>query len=567
MNPAPRIHRKLVLSFVVAAFALSVRAAESQAPVPAAPAVSTPPSLATLINRGVKDLPAGGVVAAEITPEAINYFSAGSFAPSAEIAPEKVLFEIGSITKVFTGLLLAHAVLEGKAALTDPISKYLPADLALRPSVAAITLEQLATHTSGLPRMPSNFAPANPADPFADYTVERMYAFLRDHDIAKPAPHLSDYSNLGLGLLGHLLGRIYDKPWQQLIREKITAPLGMNDTVVGLDADRQARFAVPYSGTQPIAPWHLDALEGAGALRSTAADMSRFAQALLTGKPETLKAAWDLIRQQRVKVGQDGGIGLTVMTGGKDEKMFYHHGGATGGYRTHLEIVPGEKRAVVILVNNDTVSPGGLARRLRTPGESAAPAVVREEQPITAEQLAEFPGVYELEPNRVLTFILDDAGKLRLRLTGQPFGQVFFAGADLFFARIVKAEFQFSRDGAGKIEAVTLLQNGNELRAKRTDKPTPKVFFPPAEKLREYAGRYQLAPGMLFEIAVRGATLAVKLTGQPTFPVHNDAPDHFVYDVVEAALTFERGPDGTVTGLILHQNGNHSAPRLAAETK
>jgi D-alanyl-D-alanine-carboxypeptidase/D-alanyl-D-alanine-endopeptidase len=563
----PRCSRSAAVSLVLFAYVVrSLGAEETSIKTEAAAATPEAPSLSSLVQQAAKRLPAGGVVAAEITPTSIAYVSAGVVIPETGVAPENVLFEIGSITKVFTGLLLAHAVIEERVALSDPISTYLPSDLEMRPAVAAITLQQLATHTSGLPALPTNFAPASAADPYADYTVEQLYAFLRSYDPAAPGPQAHSYSNVGFGLLGHLLTRRYERSWAQLVQDKITGPLGMNDTVVELDAVRQSRFAVPYSGTQSVSPWHLPTLAGAGALRSTAADMSRFAQALLTGQPESLKAAWDLARQPRATLGgQAGSVGLGIMMGGRDSTRFYNHGGGTGGFRAHLEIGPGA-RAIVVLANNDSIEPGGMAAaRLRPRPVTTAP--VREEQAISVEKLAEFTGVYAVDGNRRFTAVIDDLGKLRMRLTGQPFLPIFFAGADRFFARAVAAEFQFARDAAGHIVSLTLHQNGNELLARRTADAPPKIVFLSPEKLSDYVGRYQLGPGLLFEIAPRGGTLTAKLTGQPAFPVHNLAPDHFVYDVVVAALTFERGTDGRVTGLILHQNGDHRAPRLPEQTK
>ncbi|HTX64353.1 MAG TPA: serine hydrolase domain-containing protein, partial [Opitutaceae bacterium] len=118
---------------------------------PAMTAEPAPRTLAEVVADAAAKLPAGGIVAAEIDHGAVHYTSAGDFAPRPGIPPEKVIFEIGSMTKVFTGLLLADTVNEGKARLDDPIGKFLPASLKLAPEVAAITLEQLATHTSGLP--------------------------------------------------------------------------------------------------------------------------------------------------------------------------------------------------------------------------------------------------------------------------------------------------------------------------------------------------------------------------------------------------------------------------------
>jgi hypothetical protein len=151
--------------------------------------------------------------------------------------------------------------------------------------------------------------------------------------------------------------------------------------------------------------------------------------------------------------------------------------------------------------------------------------------------------------------VIDESGRLRVRLTGQAFLPAFHAGNDRFFLKVVPAELQFGRGATGEVVSLTLHQNGRQISAKKTATPAPAVFFPKAEELAAYGGRYQLAPGAVFEIVHHGAVLTAKLTGQPAFPVHNDAPDHFVYDVVDAALTFERDATGAVTAVVLHRNG------------
>ena len=116
------------------------------------------------------------------------------------------IFEIGSVTKVFTSLLLADMVARNEVALNDPIAKYLPSDVKTPGrNGQSITLEDLATHTSGLPRLPTNFAPKDPANPYADFSVPQLYEFLSTYTLSRDIGSQYDYSNLGGGLLGHLL--------------------------------------------------------------------------------------------------------------------------------------------------------------------------------------------------------------------------------------------------------------------------------------------------------------------------------------------------------------------------
>lgn len=557
-----------LIAFCVSAHAQSPAASNPAAPGPATPAGPARPTLPSLLDRAASRLEAGGVIAAEAGPDGVRTFSAGHPAPRADIPPEKVIFEIGSITKVFTSLLLAQAVVEHKVSLDDPISRYLPPSLAMDPATAAITLEQLATHTSGLPRMPDNFSPKDRLDPFADYGVENLYAYLRAYRPKAPPPHPGDYSNLGVGLLGHILELVYQKPYADLIAAKITQPLGLPDTVVNLNAEQQGRFAVPHSGSRAVKPWHLSALAGAGALHSTAADLVHFAQILMTPQQNPLREAWEIARQPRHDFSGDK-IGLNVMIHRRNGETVYWHGGGTGGFRSYLEwSAQSGRHVLVILLNNDAIEGEALASALyEAKPDNPAERAGRVEAPLPAGKAAEYIGVYELNPMARFTLITDASGRLQARLTGQPFFPLFNAGNDRFFLRIVQAELQFGRSPEGRVTSVTLFQNGREIRAQRTDDPVPTVLFLPPAKEKEYVGRYELQPGYEFQISIKAGWLLVKLTGQPAFPIFSDQPDHFVLDVVKAAITFERSPDGAVKALVLHQNDRDQRAEKQLEGK
>jgi len=527
---------------------------------PAMTAEPAPRTLAEVVADAAGRLPAGGIVAAEIDHGAVHYTSAGDFAPRPGIPPEKVIFEIGSMTKVFTGLLLADTVNEGKARLDDPIGKFLPASLKLAPEVAAITLEQLATHTSGLPRLPDNFAPADRLDPYADYGVPAMYAFLQSYHPAKPVPQPADYSNFGMGLLGHILALIHGQSYAALVAERITGPLGMTDTVIELSPEQQARFAVPFSGATAVKPWRLTALAGAGALRSTAADLVRFAQALMSPGDTPLQQAWTLARQPRTDMDGEK-IGLAIMIGKRNGAVNYWHNGGTGGFRSALDFSPEAGHAVVVLINSDAREAETISAALTLPPADKTALAERAVVPLAPEKAGDYPGIYELGPHARFTVLPGGANQLLIRLTGQPFGPVFHAGNDRFFARFVQAEFQFNRGADGRVASVTLLQNGKELNAKRTDEPLPTVLPTTDAELQAYVGTYDPPPlaalgGAQFVFTVRRSTLFGKLDGQPALPVFADRADHFVYDVVDAQLTFERDADGKVTAVVLHQNGD-----------
>lgn len=298
-----------------------------------------------------------GIAVVEVAGETTATGHAGTLRADGPEVDADTLFEIGSITKVFTGILLADAVLKGKAVLDDPISKHLPADLLSDDSpLQAVTLLDLTTHTSGLPRLPGNLdRGGDPADPYAHYDEARLYAYLKGFQSSDFKDRgKTSYSNLGVGLLGHLLERVSGKPYEDLVKEMIFEPLGMRDSFVQrkpgvIPADRENRFATGHSGGKEVPHWHIDALAGAGAIVSSARDLARFAQAHWSEKtPADLRAAMEMAATpQRGKVGLGWFIG---------EKGLNHNGG-TGGFRSEIRISLDEKSASIRLMNGTGPAP------------------------------------------------------------------------------------------------------------------------------------------------------------------------------------------------------------------
>jgi len=177
------------------------------------------------------------------------------------------VFEIGSITKAFTGLLLADMSLRGEVSLDDAAQKYLPEGAKMpERNGHAITLRHLSMHHSALPRLPGNLKPADPANPYADYGPAQLYEFLAGHTLRRDPGASYEYSNLGAGLLGHLLARRAGKSYEDVLRERIIDPLGMRDTRITLTDAMKSRLAQGHGPQlEPVKNWDLDALAGAGA--------------------------------------------------------------------------------------------------------------------------------------------------------------------------------------------------------------------------------------------------------------------------------------------------------------
>lgn len=496
-----------------------------------------------------KSVPKGCIITAESVDGATTHGEVGTPEPP-DTPPQKVLFEIGSISKVFTGLLLAQAVLEEKVTPDTTLREIMGGKQSFAdPAVAAITLKQLATHTSGLPRLPDNLnAARNPSDPYAAYDRPLLDAAVAKQKLKGKPPFGQSYSNYGMGLLGDLLARLYGKSWEELVVEKITKPLGMSDTVVTLSDEQQRRFAPPYNGEKKAAAWHLTALAGAGALRSSSTDLLKFGAALLSPSGTQIKEALELMQRP---LAEDGAMGYGIMLDTVDGESVREHNGATGGYRALLQMIPGRRTVRVVLSNNASVDPSRIVSAMR----NERPRTVESDKVIKAEDLGAYEGVYNMGPKMRFT-VVRHGDQLWTQLTGQGFLRLYaHEKEDRFFLKAVAAELQFHRGTDGRVLSLTNHQNGRESTAMRSDKPAPPFIFHTAKELAPFAGTYELLPGRVIKVKAADGTLWAQLTGQSFLPVFQRRDNRFEYDLVEAALEFEQDKDGKMVSLKLHQNG------------
>jgi len=479
------------------------------------------------------------------------------------------IFEIGSATKVFTALLLADEVERGGMKLDDPVSKYLPPTVKVparngRP----ITLLDLATHTSGLPRMPDNFTPRDANNPYADYTVAQMYAFLADYTLPRDIGATYEYSNLGAGLLGHALARKAGADYEALVRARICRPLGMTNTQVVLPPGLKERLATGHNAAgEPAANWDIPTLAGAGALRSTANDLLKFVAANLGLLKSDLWPAMQLTQAPRQAAGAPEmqiGLGWHILNKFGTE-IIWHNGG-TGGYHAFIGFDKKKRRGVVVLANsaNSIDDIGFHLLEPRLPLARFAPAKERVAIKLEANILDRYAGQYELAP-KVFFNLRRDGQKLMAQLTGQAYCEIFPESETDFFYKVVNAQITFKRDAGGKVQSLVLHQNGLDQSAKKiSDKPPQErqaVKLDP--KLYDtYAGEFQLSPGAVFTIRRDGDRLMARLTGQSFLEIFPESETEFFYNAVDAQITFVKDSQGRVTDLILHQSGqNLKAPK------
>lgn len=408
----------------------------------------------------IKDNYSVGMAVAVITEEGVSFHNFGSLSKGGKPVNENTLFEIGSITKVFTAALLADFSLKGLVSYSDPLQEYLPV------KDPSINLLHLATHHSGLPVIPLNLDAADP-NPYGAYGEEALISFLSDYDLTRAPGELYEYSNLGSGALGYVLASLSGKTYEELVSDTITHPLGMADTVINLNKEQKARFAQGYLADGSPAPnWDFDALAGCGALRSTASDMARFIQANL-GLMETALAS--LLKEthgKRAGTGQEGldiGLGWHIVPLG-DSSLIWHNGG-TGGYRSFCGFIPEQKMGVVVLSNSvydiDTLGFHLLVPQIPLPG-------IRKSVDIPEATLKSYVGSYSLAPGYTFYVTLEQ-GLLMVRLTGQPALAVFPETDTLFFYKDVDAQISFERDSEGVVKALILHQGGVSQRAEKIE--------------------------------------------------------------------------------------------------
>lgn len=379
------------------------------------------------------------------------------------------VFEIGSITKVFTSLLLADMVERGEVRMDDPVSKYLPPTVSVPTrNGRQITLQDLSAQVSGLPSLPDNFKPADLANPYADYATPALYDFLSRYKLARDIGERYEYSNLGVGLLGHALARRAGSTYQELVRHRILEPLGMADTSISLTRTQLDRLATGHnSALQPVRNWDFDVLEGAGALRSTANDMLKFLAANLELVDTPLRPAMRRMRSAQRETGiPDVGIMLGWHVLNKFGSTVVWHNGATAGYRAFLGLDPAAVKGVIVLCNTDLV-PDDLGLHILEPRYPVAKFRAAQEPKaveLSASVLAGYIGEYEMAPG--VTFKITQVGsRLFAQATGQPTIELFAENAREFHLKLADTRVTFTVNESGGVTGLILHQTGRDTKA------------------------------------------------------------------------------------------------------
>jgi serine-type D-Ala-D-Ala carboxypeptidase/endopeptidase len=324
----------------------------------------------------------------------VQFFCCGKMALDGRPVTEDTLFEIGSITKVFTTLALMDMCIKKEVQLDDPIEKYLPGVKVPELAGKKITFRHLATHTSGMPRMPDNFSPEDPSNPYQDYTVECLYNYLQSCTLKEAPGESCEYSNVGMGLLGHILSIRSGKSYEELIQSLIAKQLNMPDTSISIAEEMTANFADGHHLQQAVGHWDLaPAFAGAGALRSNIKDMTNFLAANMGVIESSLNDVLQQCHEQQPTPAPQFSIGLGwVLSNSNSADMVWHNGG-TGGFRSYLGFNRKTQQGVVILSNSTEDWPDEFGRLMLDPDYQRP--IVDKTLAGNPEYLNKFSGSYE----------------------------------------------------------------------------------------------------------------------------------------------------------------------------
>jgi D-alanyl-D-alanine-carboxypeptidase/D-alanyl-D-alanine-endopeptidase len=447
------------------------------------------------------------------------------------------VYEIGSITKTFTAALLAQAVLSGRVALDTPVARLLPDFKIPSRGAKEITLGQLGTQHSALPRLPSNLLPKDGANPYADDDAAKLNAFLGEYQLPRDPGTEYEYSNLGFGLLGYALAQSEHMSYGAIADEAILKPLGMTMSGTAFSGAMRGHLAPGHDNIgNAVQNWDFDAMAGAGAIRSTANDMLRYLKANMGIDQSPLAAAMKLAQQPLSEVSKTNRIGLAWMT---SRGGIIWHSGQTGGYRGFLGFTADRRHGVVIL-SNTTVDADDLGFATLNPRAPLAPAYKAIVLP--SASLDEYVGTYKLADKFLLKIFRVNDG-LFVRATGQGPIPIFPSAPNEFFAKAVNASASFTRDPNGVVNGLVLHQNGDRTAPKLSASeipPEPREIAFDAATSGDYDGKYRFDSGTVLDVALKGDHLEAQVTGQGALPIFASSKDKFFYKVVDVQIDFAR---------------------------
>lgn len=525
-----------------------------------------------------------GIVVGVISSNGITYYSYGvKSLETNDAVDENSVFEIGSISKTFTGILLADMVIKGDLNLDDPLQSLLPNGItAPTKNGEAIKLFQLSNHTSSLPRLPNNMSPANPSNPYADYSEKQLYDFLNSYELTRDIGSKYEYSNYAAGLLGHVLASKRKLTYEELMVEVIAKPLGMENTRVVLTPQMKKNLAMGHRNGLEVENWDSPTLTGAGAIRSTAVDMLKYLAANMGIEKSSLYPAMQLAHKNSRSEDSNPIVGLGWHTLEQDGVQIIWHNGGTGGYRTFAGFIKGGDKGVVVL-SNSNAGVDDIGFHLLQPTvalNNPKPSIAIKLRSIFEDEDIEtaINTYWELKKNQADEY---NFGENELNRMGYTFlGKEEVEKALAVFKINVQAYPNSSNvyDSYGEalmknnenenaianykksVELNPGNSNGIEMLKKLgvdTENLIKEVTIEDAI-LESYVGKYELAPGFVINVTKDGEQMKAQATGQGQFEIYPKSENVFYLKVVEAQITFNLNDNGKVESMTLLQGGEET---------
>ena len=377
-------------------------------------------------------------------------------------AGENSVYEIGSISKTFTALLLAQMVTDNKLKLDDAVDQYWdqykPNTEIKDKQGKSITFRQLSTHTSGLRRLPHNLNGSG-SDPYKTYNRQQLLEAVATNN-RKISTGNYLYSNYAAGLLGETLALIEGKSYQQLLEEKIFKPLNLNNTYSGYEKTPEQLRSTGYKDAKAVGHWGFDALAGAGSINASIKDLLEYGIAILNinnQQTNPLKESIKLVKQIHYQTDKQK-IGLGWHFINKSDALL--HDGGTGGFRSILIISPKQEKVIAAITNTESNAVTDIALHLL----NEKYPMKKHDFPveISTAQLQKYQGDFGLEESDKATKIVLENHKLVLRVPNQPDFSLLYIGNHQFINKFTQARLTFKFDQEEKLLGFTFKAWGGE---------------------------------------------------------------------------------------------------------
>jgi D-alanyl-D-alanine-carboxypeptidase/D-alanyl-D-alanine-endopeptidase len=504
------------LSLVIAAVVLTA--------VCEAAAIELPDGIRETIEQGIANGRYQSVVVGLIDHEDRGDWQFGAIAPDGTKPISADVYEIGSSTRTFTGLLLAQALLAGKLRLDTSLKSVFGEVRFADPRLASVTIGQIAAHRAGLPSIPSNLFPRNVDDPYVEYDAAALLAYLAHAHLDKDVGAYR-YSDLGVALLGEAIARVYKKDYRNLLATEVLAPLALTQSGFGA----VPRLLDGYYDGQPVAHWQYQTLSAASGLRASLSDLMRFTAAQLRPDASSLRAGILLAREPRAVAG-GGETALAwqivpVASDGQNWPLLWQ-AGITGGFASFIGLRTDRQRAIVLL-GNAGVDLSALGLTLLADRQAPSPPPKR--LPMIAPASLAYEGWYRFDTGGDLV-VRSTADGLVAQVSGLLPQRMSNYDDDAFELAGETSQLTFQRDQT-RIVGATLHFNGKHLRAQRLSEGAPTLrrntSASRADELAAYAGDYALSPSVRAHIAVATPGLRAQLTGTTPIFIQLCAVDRF----------------------------------------